>query len=58
MALKAGYEVFTAADFLGRENALLEAHRKQLYETEQPNPEFEKWMRTPLSKRTGTPPPI
>jgi len=58
MALKAGYQVFTAADFLRRENALLEAHRKQLYETEQPSPEFEKWMRIPLSKRTGTPPPI
>ena len=57
-ALKAGYKAFTAADFLGRENTLLEAHRKQLFETEQPSPEFEKWMHIPLSRRKETPPPI
>jgi len=57
-ALKAGHTALTAADFLKKQNILLESQRKQLFETEPPNHEFEKWMRLPLLKRETTPPPI
>jgi len=57
-ALKAGHGAFTAADFLKKRNILLESKRKQLFETEPPSPEFEKWMHMPLPKRKATPPPI
>jgi len=57
-ALKAGHTAFTAADFLKQENILLESQRKQLFETEPPSAEFEKWMRMPLPKRKTIPPPI
>ena len=57
-ASAAGHSVMTAAEFLKRENALLESKRKQLYETEPPSAEFEKWMRKPVLKRKEMPPPI
>jgi len=57
-ALKAGHTALTAADFLKKQNILLESQRKQLFETEPPSNEFEKWMRLPLLKRETTPPPI
>ena len=57
-ALKAGHTALTAADFLKRQNILLESRRKQLFETEPPSLEFEKWMRMPMLKRKKTPPPI
>ena len=57
-AAKAEHSVFTAAEFLKKENALLESQRKQLYEVEPPNAEFEKWRRLPIMKRKNTPPPI
>jgi len=53
-----GHSVKTAAEFLKKENVLLEAQRKQLFETEPPSSEFEKWMRMPIIKRKNTPPPI
>jgi len=56
-ALKTRHRVLTAADFLKKENTLLESKRKQLFETEPPSTEFKKWMRTPLPKRKATPPP-
>jgi len=57
-AFKAGHKVLTAADSLKKENTLLESKRKQLFETEPPSQEFEKWMRMPPPKRKATPPPI
>ncbi len=57
-ALKAGHAALTAADFLKKENMLLESQRKQLFEKEPPSTEFEKWMHMPLLKRKATPPPI
>jgi len=57
-AFKAGHTVLTAADFLKKENILLESRRKQLFETEPPSAEFEKWMRMALPERKMTPPPI
>ena len=57
-ALKAGHAALTAADFLKKENMLLESQRKQLFEKEPPSTEFEKWMHMPLLKRKATQPPI
>jgi len=58
VALKAGHKAFTAAEFLKKPNTLLESQRKQLYETEPPSADFEKWTSMPLPKRKTTPPPI
>ncbi len=57
-ATKAGHSVQTAAELLRRKNALLESKRKQLFEAEPPDREFEKWMRMPTAKRKNTPPPM
>ncbi len=57
-AAAAGHAIYTAAEFLKKENVLLESRRKQLYETEPPNAEFEKWRRLPILKRKNEPPPI
>jgi len=45
------HTVVTAAEFVKEENNLLESRRKTLFETEPPSPEFQKWMKTPHSKR-------
>jgi len=57
-AAKTGHGVNTAAEFLKKENVLLESKRKQLFETEPPSREFEKWMHMPIMKRKNTPPPL
>jgi hypothetical protein len=57
-SLETGHAVFTAANFLNKENILLEYQRKQLFENEPISTKFEKWMHMPLSKRKATPPPI
>jgi predicted metallo-beta-lactamase superfamily hydrolase len=57
-AAVAEHSVLTAAEFLGEENVLLESKRKQLYETDPPSAEFEKWLRKPELERKETPPPI
>jgi predicted metallo-beta-lactamase superfamily hydrolase len=50
--------VVTAAEFLNKNNSFLESQRKQLFETEPPSPEFEKWMKIPITKRKLVKPPI
>ncbi len=50
--------VVTAAEFLERENNLLEFRRKHLFEVEPPGSEFEKWMKLPRLKRKLIRPPI
>jgi len=58
-AHKAGCEVLTAAEFLGKENAFLEALRKRLFAEEPPSREFEKWMHgSAKTKKHVKPPPI
>ena len=57
-AAQAEHSICTAAEFLKKENSLLEARRKQLFETEPPSNEFKKWTRMPITKRKNTPPPI
>jgi hypothetical protein len=57
-ASSVGHKVFTAAEFAGAENNMLESQRKTLYETEPPSREFTKWTNTPIQKRKLIPPPI
>jgi predicted metallo-beta-lactamase superfamily hydrolase len=57
-AVAAKHSVLTAAEFLGKENVLLESKRKQLYETDPPSAEFKKWLRKPELERKEMLPPI
>jgi len=58
VAAEMGHKVFTAAEFAGKENNLLEFRRRQLFESEPPSQEFEKWMKLPQPKRKMAKPPI
>ncbi|MEM2971337.1 MAG: hypothetical protein QW270_02810 [Candidatus Bathyarchaeia archaeon] len=55
---KAGCRVLTAAEFLGFENAFLEAERRKLYSEVPPSSEFEKWMRGSATDKKRVKPPI
>jgi len=57
-ASKNGHLAVTAAEFLKKEDNLLESRRKLLFETEPPSSEFEKWMRMSLEKRKLVKPPL
>ena len=57
-AKRSGHSVVTAAEFVGKENNLLEFRRKRLFELEPPESDFEKWMKLPLPKRKLVKPPI
>jgi predicted metallo-beta-lactamase superfamily hydrolase len=52
------HEIFTAAEFLDKENAFLEAVRKRLYAEDPPSKEFEKWMHVGLDTKRSVKPPI
>jgi predicted metallo-beta-lactamase superfamily hydrolase len=52
------HSVLTAAEYTGTKNNLLEFRRRQLFEIEPPDSDFEKWMRQPLQKRKLIKPPI
>ena len=53
-----GHRILTAAEYAGQTNRLLEAHRKVLYETEPPSPEFTEWTKIPIQERKRVTPPI
>ena len=53
-----GYEVLTAAEFLGDGNIFLEAARKRLFEEKPPSAEFQKWMRKDNETRRHIKPPV
>jgi len=57
-AIKAGHKILTAAEYTQKENNLLEFQRRQLFETEPPSSQFEKWMKLPLLERRLVKPPI
>jgi len=57
-ASKAGHRVVTVAEFLKRQNNLLEYQRRELFEAEPPSSEFGKWMKLPPLKRKRIKPPI
>ncbi len=56
-ASKAGHRVVTAAEFLKKQNNLLECQRKKLFEVEPPSSEFSKWMKlSPVNRKLVKPP--
>lgn len=57
-AERVGHRVLTAAEFLGEENAFLEAARKRLFVEKPPSKEFEKWMRESLNMKKKVKPPV
>lgn len=57
-ASRCGNLVYTAAGLLGFEDALLEAHRIELYREEPPSKEFMRWTRLPAGERRRVKPPI
>jgi len=57
-ANKAGCEIMTAAEFLGKQNAFLEAERKRLFVENPPSREFEKWMQKSIDVKKHVKPPI
>ena len=57
-SIKIGHSIFTAAEYIGRENHLLEANRKGLFEAEPPSREFMQWTKIPMRKRKLIMPPI
>jgi len=52
------HAVVTAAEFMKKENNLLESRRKTLFEVDPPSSEFQKWMKKQHSKRKLVKPPI
>ena len=57
-AKAAGNKVLSAAEFLGKEENLFEARRKQLFEENPPDQEFKSWSKLPQSKQRKLKPPI
>lgn len=57
-ATEKGHKVLTAAQFSGTKNNFLEFRRRELFETEPPKSDFEKWLKLPLQKRRLIKPPI
>jgi len=55
---KADYKVVTAAEFLKKQNNLLECRRKKLFEVEPPSSKFKRWLKLPRLKRKLIKPPI
>ena len=55
---KSGSTLVTAAEFLGKENALLEASRKRLFNENPPPKEFETWMKANDETKRHVKPPI
>ncbi len=56
-ASESGHVIVTAAEFAGLGNNLLELKRKELFESDPPGSEFDKWLKIPLMKRKHIKPP-
>ncbi|MFW9907092.1 MAG: MBL fold metallo-hydrolase [Candidatus Thorarchaeota archaeon] len=57
-AERAGHTIGTMADLAGQDRTLLEASREELYRTNPPSQEFERWLSSSDEYKTGTRPPI
>jgi uncharacterized protein len=55
-ASRSGHSIFTAAQYVGKENMFLESKRKQLYLDQPPSDEFKMWMKTLNDKKIAKPP--
>jgi predicted metallo-beta-lactamase superfamily hydrolase len=58
VAEKNGHELLTASELLNQDPCPLEGRRKELYDEEQPGPDFLKWAKLPKEKLGATPPPL
>ncbi len=52
------HKVVTAAEFAGKENLFLESMRRELYSTEPPSKEFERWMKAGWKEMGSLKPPV
>ena len=57
-ASKTRHEVISAAEFLGKQDNLLEANRKDLFDAEPPNGGFMKWTKISMPARQLVRPPL
>ncbi|HVP40843.1 MAG TPA: hypothetical protein VMS95_02695 [Candidatus Krumholzibacteriaceae bacterium] len=57
-AQKTGHKVVSAAEFLGKEDNLAEARRKQLFDAEPPGEGFRRWSKISMSARKLVRPPV
>lgn len=57
-AEQAGHRLRSAAEYLGREERLLESQRQELYKRYPPGHEFSKWLRLSQEKRKKAMPPL
>ncbi|MCD6431621.1 hypothetical protein J7L33_02825 [Candidatus Bathyarchaeota archaeon] len=57
-AYENGHNIFTAAEYMEKENSFLESVRDKLYNEFPPVKEFEKWSKLPLKERKVSPPPV
>jgi predicted metallo-beta-lactamase superfamily hydrolase len=57
-AHRIGHKVLTAAEFLEKQNMLLEAGRKRFFAENPPSKEFAKWMRVGDEKKRLVKPPL
>jgi predicted metallo-beta-lactamase superfamily hydrolase len=57
-AQKTGHQVVSAAEFLGKEDNLLEARRKQLFDAEPPDEGFMRWSKISMPARKLVRPPV
>jgi len=57
-ASRAGHRILTAAEFMGGDEELLEARRRELFEEDPPSSAFVRWMKKPSWKRKLTKPPL
>jgi hypothetical protein len=57
-AREAGCKILTAAEFLGKENAFLEANRKRLFVENPPSKDFDKWIHKDTNEKRQYKPPI
>jgi hypothetical protein len=57
-AKETGHIVLSAAEFLGEEENLLEAKRKQLFDLEPPREGFKRWTKISLEARKLVKPPV
>ena len=57
-AREARHKVVSAAEFLGKEDKLLEARRKQLFEAEPPGKGFMRWTKISMPARKLVKPPV
>jgi|SRR5271157_4048633 len=55
---KSGNTLQTAAEYVGVENTLLEAKRKNLFERDPPSRDFKTWMRLDEDRKKHTKPPL